>query len=67
MYKLKNKFNDFVVWISEKGSFLGDQYFNGNSLSNDPHFKKPKVHLISLFIFQILLSMPLAGATAHIS
>ena len=67
MYKLKNKFNDFVVWIPEKGSFLGDQYFNGNSLSNDPHFKKPKVHLIPLFIFQILLSMPLAGATAHIS
>ena len=25
MYKLKNKFNDFVVWISEKGSFLGDK------------------------------------------
>ena len=31
MYKLKNKFNDIIVWISEKGSFLGDKYFNGNS------------------------------------
>ena len=33
MYKLKNKFNDFVVWVVEKESFFGDQYmyFNGNS------------------------------------
>ena len=31
MYKLKNKFNDFVVWILEKESFLVINNFSDNS------------------------------------
>ena len=48
MYKLKNKFNDFVVLISEKESFFGDQYFN---TTHDPDFMKPKVHHKFIYSF----------------
>ena len=67
MYKLKHKFNDFVVRISEKESFLViNLSMVTHESSIDPDFMKHKIHLIHLFIFQILLSMPLAEAAAYI-
>ena len=69
MYKFKKKtFNNFVVWISEKEPIFSDQYFHGNSQSNDPEFMKPEIHLVHLLSFQNnmnIMSMPLAGVAAH--